>query len=107
MLIYSKFIIQNETVGVGEIDQNGVKIATSYDSIAANSSNILNTIDASFTVMSNASDDFNTDWGIYDVPSSGVFIFPKGYNISDSFSLYYIEANATFPVTYTQATNGC
>lgn len=107
MLVYAKSIIQNETVGVGEIDQNGIKIATSYGSIVANSNNILNTIDGSFTVMSNAADDFSTDWGIYQIPNSGVSIYPKGYNVSDNCSLYYIEADANFPVTYTQTISGC
>jgi MSHA pilin protein MshA len=106
-LVYSKSIVQNETIGVGIITIGNVNIDTSYGTIKADTTNIANAIDASFTVITNPTDSFSTDWGIYKVPSSGVYIFPNGYDISSGCQLYYIEADENYAALYSQTSTGC
>ena len=106
-LIYSKSIVQSELIGAGVIAIGTVNIDTFYGTLKADSQNVVNAIDASFTVISNPTDSFTTNWGIYKVPSTGVQIFPNGYDISSGCMLYYINADADYTASYSQTTNGC
>lgn len=106
-MMFSKAIVQGKTVGDGVISIGSIDIDTAYGTIKAESSNVVNVIESSFTVLSSPTGSFTTDWGIYQVPNAGVQIFPIGYNISDNCHLYYIEADATNPVLYSQSINGC
>ena len=106
-LIYSKSILQNELVGAGVINIGTLDIDTFYGTLKADPQNIVNAIDASFTVISSPNASFTTNWGIYKVPNAGVQIFPNGYDISSGCLLYYIDADANFSASYSQTTNGC
>jgi MSHA pilin protein MshA len=105
--VYSKSIVQGELIGEGVIAIGTVNIDTFYGTLKADSQNVANAIDASFTVISNPTDSFTTNWGIYKVPNAGVQIFPNGYDISSGCLLYYIEADADNSAFYSQTTNGC
>jgi MSHA pilin protein MshA len=106
-LVYSKSIIQNETIGAGVITIGTVDIDTYNGTLKAETLNIINAIDASFTVMADANASFSTNWGIYQIPGSGVIIFPNGYDTLSNCNLRYIHADESFPVFYSQTTSGC
>lgn len=106
-LVYSKSIIQNETIGAGVITIGTVDIDTYNGTLKADPLNIVNAIDASFTVLTGSTDSFSTNWGIYQTPNTGVSIFPNGYNILSNCQLYYINADEVGPVFYSQTTSGC
>lgn len=107
-LVYSKSILQNETIAVGVISIGNVNVDTSYGTIKADATNITNAIDASFTVITDPTDSFSTDWGIFKVPGAGVNIFPNGYDISSDCQLYYIEADENNDAaSYSQTSTGC
>tara|TARA_R110000744_G_scaffold115366_6_gene215935 strand:+ start:3294 stop:3782 length:489 start_codon:yes stop_codon:yes gene_type:complete len=106
-LVYSKSIVQNETIGDGVISIAGANVDTYYGSVKADALNIVNVIDSSFTVLTNPTASFTSNWGVYKVPNAGVQIFPNGYDISSNCLLYYIEADENNSAFYSQTTNGC
>ncbi|MDO6611280.1 type II secretion system protein [Shewanella sp. 1_MG-2023] len=108
-LVYSKAVIgSQETLDPGEIDHNGIKISTTLGYITATNVNLPKAIEGSFAQMAGATDEFSEDWGIYNIPNSGVYIFPQGYDISSNCSLHYlVDGNNSEPAFYQITDTGC
>ena len=91
-LVYSKAVIHSqETFNPGEIEHNGVGIATTVGYISATNDNIPKAIEGSFAELIGATDAFTENWGIYNIPAdAGVYIFPQGYDIMSGCNLRYV-----------------
>ncbi|WP_153914751.1 pilus assembly FimT family protein [Shewanella sp. TC10] len=108
-LVYSKAVIgSQEALDPGEIDHNGIKISTTLGYITATNVNLPKAIEGSFAQMAGVTDEFSEDWGIYNIPNSGVYIFPQGYDISSNCSLrYLVDVTNSEPVFYQITDTGC
>ncbi|WP_282446673.1 prepilin-type N-terminal cleavage/methylation domain-containing protein [Shewanella sp. 1CM18E] len=108
-LVYSKAAIDSqEKLNPGEIELNGVKIMTIVGYIAPTAENLPKAIDGLFAELSNPTDSFTEDWGLYNIPNAGVFIFPQGHNINSDCHLHYnVTATGTEPAFFNLVSNGC
>ncbi|ARD21262.1 type II secretion system protein [Shewanella japonica] len=108
-LVYSKAAIDSQTsLESGEVEVNGIKIATTVGYITASKVNIPKAVEGDFAELASPAEAFTQDWGIYDVPNSGVYIFPQGYDISSNCNLRYsVTANVAEPAFYDLTVTGC
>lgn len=110
-LVYSKAAIDSQTsLESGEVEVNGVKIATTVGYISATKVNIPKAVEGSFAELTSPTEAFTEDWGIYDFPGliAIVAIYPQGYDVTSDCSLRYtVSATEESPTAYKITDSGC
>ncbi|GGP47545.1 PilD processed protein [Shewanella saliphila] len=108
-LVYSKAVLAGqEKLDPGSVTLNGSAVSTTLGYITSSPANLPLALEGSFETMAGATSEFSADWGLYDIPNTGTFIFPQGYNISSSCNLQYnVDSTETEPAFYNLTTSGC